>query len=447
MLMVAFYTLSQTKIYRATATIQLDPSPPKPLGKDVQTVVEMGAGDWFTNHQYLETQYKIILSKRVAQAVVERLGLHNDASFILDVVPRQSLPAQKTSVEQAAEILRGRLTVEPVKDSRLTYIRVEDASPERAQRILATVIDVYISQNLDDTLLSVNSAVDWLRSQLDKLKGDLEGSEMALHEFKEQQNVLALEVDDQSNTLRDQLRQLSAALTTARTRRQELAAKRGELMKVNPNDPQNLSAPELLSSSLLTSLRQHYEDAIRERDEQTGRNKGKNHVDVRSAEAAVAASRAAVLAEVRNIQGSAARELAAAEKNEGGIASLLTEAQRRAVEVNLLEIQYNRLRRTRENNDKLYSMVLERTKETDLQRLLRVNNIRTLDPPDQPRDRGAAAESPLMALLGLFAGVSSRPPASRVTLTWRSTGPSRPRRTSRPSWASTCLGILADARP
>src|SRR5262249_8884704 len=152
----------------------------------------------------------------------------------------------------------------------------------------------------------------------------------------------------------------------------------------------------LLASSLLSSLRQRYEDALRNRDEQLGHNKGPNHVDVKSAEAAVAAARTAVLAEVRNIQHAADKELAEAQGNEGRIAGLLADAQKRAVEVNLLEIQYNELRRTRENNDKLYSMVLERTKETDLQRLLRVNNIRVLDPPDQPR----APVRPRVAVMG-----------------------------------------------
>ena len=78
MLAVAVYTLVQTKIYRASATIQVDPSAPKPLGKDVQTVVDMGAGDYLANHEYLETQYKIIQSKRVAMAVVKRLELNRD---------------------------------------------------------------------------------------------------------------------------------------------------------------------------------------------------------------------------------------------------------------------------------------------------------------------------------------------------------------------------------
>ena len=48
---VTFYTLGQTKIYQAAATIQFDPNPPRPLGQKVETVVEMGAGSYWDNHE------------------------------------------------------------------------------------------------------------------------------------------------------------------------------------------------------------------------------------------------------------------------------------------------------------------------------------------------------------------------------------------------------------
>ena len=35
-----FFTIGQRRIYEASATILIDPDPPRPLGKDVQTVVE-----------------------------------------------------------------------------------------------------------------------------------------------------------------------------------------------------------------------------------------------------------------------------------------------------------------------------------------------------------------------------------------------------------------------
>src|SRR5688572_20675513 len=48
-LAVTFYTLGQTKIYQASVTIQFDPQAPRPLGKDVDMVVDVGAGNYWNN--------------------------------------------------------------------------------------------------------------------------------------------------------------------------------------------------------------------------------------------------------------------------------------------------------------------------------------------------------------------------------------------------------------
>jgi capsular exopolysaccharide synthesis family protein len=381
---VAFYTLGQTKIYQAAATIQFDPNPARPLGGKVEAMVEMGAGSYWDNHEYYETQYKIISSYKVAVAVVNQLGLDHDSGFLTNSPAGTAVKPIKVPEEAAAQTLRGRIRVEPVKESRLAVVKLEDADPERAQRILGTLIDTYISMNLENVLASTSQAVEWLQGQLDHLKTDLESSEMALHTYKEQKNILSLALDDQSNMLREEMKQLNDALNRMRIRRDEVAARRNELAKVSANDPSVLPASELLSNGLLQSLRHNYVDALRDRDSLMRAGKGVNHPEVASAQAKVDIARESVLAEVKNVQGALDRDLAANDQTEGAHSARLEAARKKAFELNLLEIEYNRLRRAKDNNEKLYALVLERTKEGDLSRMLRVNNIRVVDPPLKP---------------------------------------------------------------
>jgi succinoglycan biosynthesis transport protein ExoP len=383
---VTFYTLGQTKIYQATATVQFDPTPPRPLGKDVETVVDMGAGNYWNNREYYETQYKIIQSMRVALAVVQALDLNHDASFCEGLAPgvkAKGLPP--LTPEEAADRIRAHLTVDAVKESRLAIVRYEDADPSRAQRILSTLVDTYVEQNLDDALESTSSAVDWLRGQLDKLKTDLSASEMALHDYKLKNNILSVAFDDQSNMLREEIKQVNDTLTGVRTKREEVFARRNELLRIKADDPTNLPASELLQSVLLQQLRERYVETVRERDALIGEGKGTNHPDVLAADARVSATRAALLAEVRNIQGAVDRDLTILTHQEAGLASLYDKAKKQALDLNLLEIEYNRLRRAKDNNEKLYELILERTKESDLTRMMRVNNIRVIDKPLLPR--------------------------------------------------------------
>jgi capsular exopolysaccharide synthesis family protein len=405
-LAVTFYTLGQTKIYQAEATMLFDPNPPRPLGRQVETVVDMGNGNYWNNKEYYETQYELMRSLRLAQVVVEDLGLQNDLAFLQmappggKTVPMDPLP----TVEQAAQILVGRVTVAPVKNSRLAKLSYVDADPARAQRIAAAMAETFVALNLSDAQQSTGTAVDWLNSQLDKLKEGLDSSEIALHEYKLDKKILSTDIDAQSNILREEMQQLSSALTATRIKREELAARHGELGKVKADDPSELPATELLQSSVLQDLRTSYVLSLRERDGLLASGKGANHPEVRAAEGSVATTKAALLAEIRNIQGSVARDLAVVRRQEAGLNGLLQNAKNNAFDLNLLAIEYNRLNRTKENSEKLYSVVLERTKEGDLARMLQVNNIRVAEAPTLPRGP-IRPRVPVNVLLGFVAGL------------------------------------------
>ncbi|MDI1433156.1 GumC family protein [Polyangium sorediatum] len=403
-LAATFNTLGQVKIYQAQSTILFDPNPPRPLGQKVENIVDLGSGSFWDNREYYETQYKIIQSMKVATAVVSELGLQHDGGFLGNLPPGTPSPDASVPEEIAAEVLRGRIKVDPVKESRLAVIKLEDADPQRAQRILNVLVDTYVQQNLDDAVTSTATAADWLRSQLDKLKVDLESSEMALHDYKETKNILSVAIDDQSNMLREEMKQLNDTLTTVRTRKEEFQARRDELAKVKGENPTDLPASELLESHVLMGLRTSYEEAIRTRDGLLGEGKGRNYPDVKEADARADAAKKALLAEVKNIQRALDKDLAVLKRQEAGLSGLFERSKKQALDLNLLEIEYNRLRRSKENNEKLYSLVLERTKESDLARVLRVNNIRVLDRPLVPRAPVRPQVTRSIAI-GVFLGV------------------------------------------
>jgi capsular exopolysaccharide synthesis family protein len=400
-----FYTVGQTKIYEAQATVLLDPHPPRPLGRQVETVVDLGAGNTWNNQEYFETQYNIIRSMRVAIAVVGELGLQNDASFLQNLPPGKTPPkGERVEPEIAAEILRARVKVSPVRDSRLATISLRDADPQRAQRVLSTLIDVYVDQNLETALDSTTSASDWLRSQLDKLKTDLESSERELHKYKKENDILSVAYDDQSNMLREEMKDISTELTRVRALLQEATARSSVLSTVPEDDPTSIASSELHKSALLNSLRQEYETAKRRRDSLISSGKGTNHPQVAAASKQVEVAKTAVLKEIKNIKRSVGRDVAVLQRQAGGLAGMLDKARQRAHELNLLEIEYNKLRRAKENTEKLYSLVLERTKESDLTRMLRVNNIRVIDRPLLPRGP-IHPRIPLNIAVGLFLGL------------------------------------------
>ncbi len=403
-LAAAFYVMGQTKIYRASMTVQIDPAAMRPLGRNVDT---MGGSDdyYWVNREYYETQYKIMASRKVAEEVVRILNLQRNDAFLKGRPDDGRVPSAEVSVDLAAGAVQRGLSVEPIKESRLVALTFEDSDPKRAKRILSTVADVYIQQNLDTTVASMGSAGDWLNAQLVKLKAELEASELALHEYKKSKQILSVSLDDQSNMLRDEIQQLNHELTSVRTKREGLIARVSQLDRVDSENPTWLPAAELLNNEVLRELRGRYLAALTDRDSLENAGKGANHPEVLSASATMTTARSALLNEIKNIQEANRRDLIATEREISGLSGLYEGAKQRALDLNLLEIEYKRLARNKENTERLYSLVLERSKESSITSQMRFNNVSVVDSPLLP---GAPIKPrvPLSIALGLFGGLA-----------------------------------------
>ncbi len=378
---VLLYSKSQAKVYQATTLIEIDPRATQPLGEKQADIVDMGAGTYWDTRDYYETQYKIIGSERVLSAVVRDLGLASDRYF-LSIGPA---PAQAPTSEDATIILSRRVSVEPVKNSRLAYIHVDDTDPGRAKRICDAIANEYIDENLQTALSSTSDAVTWLNGQVDHVKGDLDSNENALYDFKQRNDLPSTSINEASNMLRVEMQELDTALTRTRTKHQELLARYEELSMVAADNPDQLPASELLTSPFLQALRAQYQDAVKERAGLIGEGKGDGHPLVKRADQRIGETRSALLSEVRNIQGAVQRDLAVVSREEAGEAGLFEATRKRAVDLNMKEIEYHRLDRTRDENEKLYSMLLERLKGADLARMMKMNNIRVVDSASRPR--------------------------------------------------------------
>jgi polysaccharide biosynthesis transport protein len=401
---VTFYTLRAPKIYQATASLVLDPQPPRPLGTRVETGTEIGTSSYLGNREYYATEQEIATSERIRVATIRRLRLHHDRAFLLEKPGTAMDPKPVQSEQAAAKLLRERLSAQFSRESRVLTLRFEDANPDRAKTILSTLVDLYTEQNLDTAVQSSTAAADWLEGQLGKLKAELTESELALHHYKLDNNILSVSLDDQSSMLREEMSRLNGLLTDARAKREQVGARKAALESISEEDPSHVPATELLSNVLLSQYRKQYVDTLSEREALLNSGRGENHPDVRSVAARVVTTRQALVTEINNVKQSVSREYQSVSKEVGGLAGLLENARKRAFEVNLLEIDFNRLSRTKENTEKLYSLVLERAKELDLTRMMRFNNIRILDVPTVQEDP-IRPRVPANLALGVLAGL------------------------------------------
>jgi capsular exopolysaccharide synthesis family protein len=372
----------QEKIYEATATIVYDFSQPATLGRHVDVFDPYS--DYFNKQELMETEFRILTSSRVARQVVVDAGLDVDRGFLSTTFP--GVPPEKIRPDDIAAVIRANTKVESVRGTHLAKISYEDSDPARAQRLVAAVIDAYIRISNEDSVGTTGTALEWLQGQVIKLQHELEGSERDLYDFKNKRNLLSVNMKDQNNMLRDEIQSVHSAVTQANIRRAQLVSRANALAKVTRANPDDLPASELLNDVVLSQLRTTYTTARSELASlRLGiSNKGENHPDVKIAQAKLDQSLDAFLHQVRNLQSSALREAAVVSAEASALKNLLDNARNRALDLNLQEIEYNRLSRAAATNEKLYNNVLERMKEVDISRMINVKNIKMLDAPQLP---------------------------------------------------------------
>jgi len=382
---------------------------------------------YWSNQEYFATQYQVITSRRVAELVVKKLGLTSDRAFLANQPPG-SAPSKESvvpaaSLEDTAEVLRARLKVEPIQDSRLTRVKFSDSDPGRAQRLLSAVVDTYVEQNLDTSMDATNKTVEWLDVQLKRLKGDLESQEMNLHDFKLKYNLLSVSYDDQSNMVRAEIQQLNASLTDLKAKKEAVSARLAIVQAVDPQDPGEIPATELVANSALGALRNSYIETKRDLVMVKAGGKDERHPEVHKLNAQLESTRAAIAQELQNIKNGAEIELANVNRQLAGLSSLYEGARKEAMQLNLKELEYSRLHRSKENTEKLFGMVLERSTESGLSKMAPFNNVRVLDRPLKPvapifpKTATNLAVGVLLGLLLGFAGATGREMLDRTVRT------------------------------
>jgi succinoglycan biosynthesis transport protein ExoP len=409
---VVIWTLRQPRIYQGSATLDIEQSAPQVLGSKVEEVVDPGGGNFWYSKEFYETQYKIIVSRSVAQRVVDKLALAEDPAFLgLESIKDPQQRRLTASQADAVAELQNRTHVEPLKESHLAIIHVEDTQAKRAALLTNTLAQAYIDENADRRLEATKNAADWLQSQVSGLKTSLEGSELALYDYKKENDILSMSLEDQQNTVSQKLRTLSDDITKAQIRKIELAAQIEQLHILQANSKatgefRTDGFGPVVQSSMIQQLKDNYFKQ-KETVAQLSQRYEARHPTLLQAQAELESARGDLQREIDHIVQASEIDYRTAVDTEAQLQRLFEQVRIEAFNINKREIDYKKLDREAKNNSDLYDLVLKRLKETDLTSLLKTNNIHLLDAsivPTSPIKPSRTKNTAFAAAIGLLAG-------------------------------------------
>jgi capsular exopolysaccharide synthesis family protein len=410
--LVLIWTIGQPRIYEASASVDIEQTAPQILGNSVQDVVTLTPGNYWFSKEYYETQYRIISSRAVGQRVVDKLGLAQDIDFLgLNRIRDEAERRKALQEGDPVAVLQSRIHVVPVKDTYLAEIRIQDTDPKRAALLANAVAQAYVDENGEKWRDATLDAEDDLRAREQDLKSKVETSEVALYDFKRDNDILSMSLEDQQNTVSQKLRTLSDEITKTQTKRIQQAAQLKQLRALQAQGRETKDFSEdafgpVLQSPLVQTLKQAYftqknkvaELAVRYQDQ---------HPKLIEAQGQLAETRLQLQREIEHITAATEAEYQATLDSEAQLSQLLEGVRKQAFEVNKKEISYRRLDRESQNDQKLYELVLKRLKETDLAVRLKTNNVHLQDTavvPVAPARPNLKANLLFALALGLLGG-------------------------------------------
>ncbi len=410
--LAALYGIRQPKVYSANASLIIDVTAPRFLDKDVQEVMDNGTGNYWWNREYYETQHRVITSRAVASRVVDKLGLQNDAAFlgVEKVKDPEKRNAAMAAIDAPARV-QNKIKVQPVKESRLVKIVVEDTDPNRAALLANEVAEAYMAENLALRLKVTETASKWLEDRLVSLEDKSKKSDMAVFDFKKQADMLTTSLEDRASMISQRLTSLNATLTDVRMKIASLKARVDAIRELKRASGSSETWPEALAgvseNTLYIGVKSRYLEARAECAELRERYLS-GHPKLAACEEKLATIKADFVGQLNTFVLAAETELKEAQLGERNLSGLFETAKAEAFEIEKRKIEFERLKHDADNDQRLYDTVLKRLKDIELSGLLRTSNVRVLDAarpafaPVKPRLRTIML---VALLLGLLAGL------------------------------------------
>lgn len=172
-------TLLATPLYRASATLEMNPPQVEVLGQG-----KSGQAMVANDRDFLPTQYGLLRSRALAERVAQELNLGGNPAFVPEGIDRAS------GTRIAAARLQGGFDVDPLPQSRLVEISFVSEDPALAARVTNAFADNFINSSLERRYESSAYARRFLQQQINRLKGELESTERRLVAYAQREGII-----------------------------------------------------------------------------------------------------------------------------------------------------------------------------------------------------------------------------------------------------------------
>lgn len=402
--MVAIGNYTMEPIYQATVQMIIDKEQHKsPVTGEVDYESYESESLTFKTHFSLIDSFPVL--KRVVETLPDRkreeveassLRMFKDAiienvrkvkQFIRDLLPIEKEEAESPIddpwliLHYKIEALRSRINIEPIRDTRLVNINVQDTDPIFAKDIANAVVRAYIEYNRTTEVETAKASLDWLTEQLQDMKDKIEQSERRFYEFKEREGIFSIEGKQSIDTQR--IAEVNRHYVDTKSKRLEVEAKIQELKSILNRPANKRPNPSIVENVVLQNLHNELVLAGVELSK-LGKGFKWKHPKIQEMKSKIQQIKDKFDTELKKALNNLKSEYTVLKDREQSLLSTIRQYEREALSLNKKEMQYAILEREVETNKELHNLLLTKFKETNMLEDMNMTNIRVVEPAVTP---------------------------------------------------------------
>jgi capsular exopolysaccharide synthesis family protein len=418
---VLILSLSQTKHYRASTTIEVGTP-----NQNVTKFEEVETSNLRAT-EYYDTQVQLVQSREILERVVDRLDLGSHPVLSDDDDPgmmaplkkmvkdliRSFIPKHRQASENVAEIdeamirrealiefMAEGLDVTTSRTAMLIDISFTCEDRHLSQEVANSMAEEFVRWQMEKKLAASDMARNFLMKQIDRAKINLEKAEEALNKFAKKARIVSM--DSKLNSVLGQLEKLNEALAVAKA---DLIEKKAAYEQAKKDGPSVL--PEVMESKLIGQLKADYV-AIQTEYERMSITFHDQYPAVKALIGRMNIIKKLIRGEEEKVFGTIQYRYESAKAKVAQMEKRLKAQKQLTLELNERTTQYAIMAREVETNKQIYQSLLERSREIESMAGISSSTIHVVDAaalPLLPSKPNVKQNMMLAVVLGLMGGI------------------------------------------
>ncbi len=383
--------------YRATSLVMLDTRKAK-----VTNTTDV-LGGLSVDIPAIQTEIEVLRSAYLLGRVVDKLKLDQDPEYgagspsvfgqVVGMIratyegwvggaalERAETPTDNGPRARAIVALSRNIQIATRGRSYVIGVALDSIDPAKAKRIVNTITDFYLVDQLQAKLDANKRATDFFNERIEELKQTVAAAESAAARFREKSG---LTIGKDSTIASQSISELNTQLIQARTLRAEKESRLVALQQAARNPATLGGITEVLVNPLISSLRAQEAEVAR-RIGDLNQRYGESHPRLLQARAEQGQIQGRINAEVAKIISSVQGDAEAAKSKETELQAQVDSLEKKAGGLGQNEVQLRQLERDAQSTRGVYEDFLKRFKELREQQDIQQPDARILSPATVP---------------------------------------------------------------